>query len=97
MTDKPKISNEARGRILAFVNAIEHLQVAYGVELATLEGAAIVFRDMKRKDEWITDGGDSYGCWDAFIFSDGDKLSPGDQGAFRVANVEFEDFDGWET
>lgn len=92
---KPAIAPEAQERILAFVNAIESLQVTYGIEIAASDNA-IVFRDMKRTDEWIDSSGESYGDWDAFIFNADDYLNPSDLGSFRAENIEFEDFESWD-
>jgi hypothetical protein len=56
VTPKPVITEEARARILAFVKAVEALQVLYGVTIHADEDI-IALRDDKRPDEWtMTDG-----------------------------------------
>ena len=87
---KPEITPEARERILGFVNAVEQLQVTYGISIHADEDT-IALRDDKRKDEWIMSDGTSYGEWDAQFFG-----SPEDHTAFVGTALEFEDFEGWD-
>jgi hypothetical protein len=86
---KPKISREAKMRIRHFVGLVQDLQKKYGIEIATQDDS-IVFRDMRRNDDWIDESGTSYGEWDAQIFD-----TDGNIGRLRSSKINFEKFDGW--
>lgn len=83
--NKPRISEEARGRICAFVSEVAALQKMHGVEIR-VQDDSIALRDTRRKATW---GG--YGHWDAYIFN----AAAGDSGRMRVRDIHFEDFDAW--
>jgi hypothetical protein len=85
----PVITEEAKERIRGFVNAVESLQVTYGVGITADEGTLVIF-DTRRKSEWIMDDGTVYGEWDAFFFG-----TDGEYPAVSLEDLEFEDFDGW--
>lgn len=87
---KPSISAEARERILGFVNAVESLQVTYGITIFADEDT-ISLRDEKRKDDWVMSDGTVYGQWDAQFFG-----TNADHTQFVGTALEFEDFDGWD-
>ena len=72
------------------MNAVEALQVTYGVSITADESMLVIY-DTKRTDEWVQDDGTSYGQWDGFFFGDADSYP-----SVSLKELEFEDFDGWE-
>lgn len=87
---KPVIPLQARERILGFVNAVESLQLAYGISIHA-EDDTVCLLDDKRTDRWEMSDGTSYGQWDAQFFGT-DMRHP----SFDAADLEFEDFEGWD-
>ena len=90
MNDKPVISKEAKKRILGFVEAVEALQETYGVGLSSDAGLLVIW-DRRRTDQWIMSNGESYGEWDAFW-----PASDTEYPSVALADLEFEDFEGWD-
>ena len=64
--DKPTISDEARGRMTAFIAAVEKLQQKFDVRLCSED--ELVLRDARRTEQWV-DQGALYGFWDATIYN----------------------------
>lgn len=87
---KPEISQQAKDRILEFIKAVEAIQEVFGVSIYADDGI-LALRDDRRTEEWITSEGDVYGQWDAQFFGT-DTSHP----AIVLADVEFEDFEGWD-
>jgi len=87
----PVIAEEAKERIRGFVNAVEALQVTYGVTI-TADDSSLVIRDEKRTDEWVMSNGDSYVQWDAYFWGDVGITYP----EVSLKQLVFEDFEGWD-
>ena len=85
----PVIPEETKERIRGCVDAVESLQVTYGVGITAEDGTLVIF-DTKREHEWIMDDGTKYGEWDAFFFG-----TDGEYPEVSLKGLEFEDFEGW--